>query len=402
MASEDGVQWRDSNLTELDQRLRCPICKEFFKAAVMFTECAHSFCSLCIRRSISAEGVCPVCRHAVLESNLVRNSILDDLAASFSRAAPHLRELTGNSALLDSSIDGPHSAVSQITPIARRTRSTTYDSDFCYDQPSTGRSGSRRSLARIKHLDDHPFARRSLPRRSATSTTSSRSSTKQTEETGECPVCNQTYSMSRLAAHVNRCLEAGPPPSSPASSKSQVVPRYVPPKLSKCVYSVMKDKQLRALLEQHGLPTHGDRATLIRRHKEFALLYNANADLPYPKRPAEVVRQFLREERQHMAGSGNGSTARVQTTKLEAEDIQSHEIRYAEQFTELIEQARSTYAKCKTTPTTMTTTTTQQPEGNDNNSNDNDNADEAMDDVMWSAVFSDPAYDYPSQDPNIA
>ncbi|RKP04740.1 hypothetical protein THASP1DRAFT_20779 [Thamnocephalis sphaerospora] len=81
---EDPSQWPDPHLAELDAQLRCPICKEYFHAAVLLPECSHSFCSLCVRRSLSVEGHCPVCRTAVRETNLTRNSVLDALAAAFS------------------------------------------------------------------------------------------------------------------------------------------------------------------------------------------------------------------------------------------------------------------------------------------------------------------------------
>ncbi|KAI8054640.1 hypothetical protein BDF22DRAFT_742579 [Syncephalis plumigaleata] len=392
MTSEDYPQWEDAHLSDLDQRLRCPICKEFFKATVMFTECAHNFCSLCIRRSISAEGVCPVCRQNVLESNLVRNSILDDLATSFSLARPRLQEIYG-SGVPNNDVYTPSNGASaltkQSTPVARRTRSTACTDDvFADPQQDYNTQGNRRpkrnissvSTSNLQDIDDNPFAKRSQTRQSMAN--------RQVEDTGECPVCNQVYSMSRLVAHVNRCLEGGgtlssPSPSPSSSSRNTTsTTRYVPPKLSKCVYSVMKDKQLRALLEQHGLPTHGDRITLIRRHKEFSLLYNANADLPYPKRPVEVVRQFLREERKTTANTSQNGGARPHAMKLDTEEIQSHEKRYAEQFQELIEKARSTYAKCKATSSDHSD---HRKEGNLN---------EAMTaDVIWSTVVSDPTCD---------
>jgi hypothetical protein len=57
------------------------------------------------------------------------------------------------------------------------------------------------------------------------------------------------------------------------------------------------------------------------------------------------------------------------------------EKRYAEQFQELIEKARSTYVKCGTTPTDYSN---HKKEGNYNG---------AMADVVWSTVVSDSTCD---------
>lgn len=38
-------------------------------------------------------------------------------------------------------------------------------------------------------------------------------------------------------------------------------------------YDTMKEKQIRALLEEQDLPINGDKATLIARHRKYVLLY---------------------------------------------------------------------------------------------------------------------------------
>ena len=46
---------------ELELALECQLCKESIKAP-MILPCGHSFCSLCIRRSMQLLQCCPVCR----------------------------------------------------------------------------------------------------------------------------------------------------------------------------------------------------------------------------------------------------------------------------------------------------------------------------------------------------
>lgn len=36
----------------LDQNLRCQVCQDFYRTAVIITRCSHSFCSECIRRHL--------------------------------------------------------------------------------------------------------------------------------------------------------------------------------------------------------------------------------------------------------------------------------------------------------------------------------------------------------------
>ena len=149
------------------------------------------------------------------------------------------------------------------TPIARRTRSAIHD--------AVASSGQQLQIdtkpKRLVFSATTPTTTgRTLSNFDPTLSASKRSlrllfGAKQPEETGECPVCGQIYGLSHLNAHVNRCLEdvlaSPPPPSSPATTTTTTTEtvaspdtaRYVPPKLSKCAYGVMKDKQLRALLE---------------------------------------------------------------------------------------------------------------------------------------------------------
>src|SRR5436190_1724528 len=60
----DPSDWKNTSLSglyPLDSNLRCLICKDFYTAPVI-TSCLHTFCSLCIRRSLNAEATCPACQ----------------------------------------------------------------------------------------------------------------------------------------------------------------------------------------------------------------------------------------------------------------------------------------------------------------------------------------------------
>lgn len=70
------------SLREIDSHLRCPICKELLRAAVVL-QCSHNFCSECIRRHLDKESSCPACRVATSTSQMRRNIALDQIANNF-------------------------------------------------------------------------------------------------------------------------------------------------------------------------------------------------------------------------------------------------------------------------------------------------------------------------------
>ena len=82
----DPSDWNNTSLSAispLDSSLRCLICKDFYAAPVI-TTCLHTFCSLCIRRSLSTEAICPACRTTnISDSGLRQNKVVADLVENF-------------------------------------------------------------------------------------------------------------------------------------------------------------------------------------------------------------------------------------------------------------------------------------------------------------------------------
>ncbi|KAG0261695.1 E3 ubiquitin-protein ligase rad18 [Actinomortierella ambigua] len=71
-----------SKLGELDSHLRCPICREFLRGAVMLN-CHHTFCSACLRRHLDKESACPACRESANTAWIRRNVALEEVANCF-------------------------------------------------------------------------------------------------------------------------------------------------------------------------------------------------------------------------------------------------------------------------------------------------------------------------------
>ena len=81
-----------SQLGPLEAALRCQVCKDFFNTP-MITSCAHTFCSLCIRRCLTADGRCPTCRTQDQEIKLRSNPLVQELVDLFQIARPRILQL---------------------------------------------------------------------------------------------------------------------------------------------------------------------------------------------------------------------------------------------------------------------------------------------------------------------
>lgn len=80
---DDPSDFESKSFQDLDEHLRCHICKEFFDTTMILTTCSHSFCALCIRRSLNTEQNCPRCRTVAHEQNLIHNYDLDNAVSTW-------------------------------------------------------------------------------------------------------------------------------------------------------------------------------------------------------------------------------------------------------------------------------------------------------------------------------
>jgi len=81
----DPTDWLGTPLAALggvEQALRCHVCKEFYKSP-MLTTCNHTFCSVCIRRSLTSDSKCPLCRKVNNVSDLRGNWALREAVDAF-------------------------------------------------------------------------------------------------------------------------------------------------------------------------------------------------------------------------------------------------------------------------------------------------------------------------------
>lgn len=94
----DSTDWLSTPLTALaavESSLRCQVCKDFFKTP-MITSCSHTFCSLCIRRALSNDGKCPLCRASEQELRLRSNWSIEETVEAFVKARAATLDLARN------------------------------------------------------------------------------------------------------------------------------------------------------------------------------------------------------------------------------------------------------------------------------------------------------------------
>ena len=81
----DSTDWLGTplaGLMQVEQAFRCHVCKDFYNSP-MITSCNHTFCSICIRRCLSVDGKCPLCRALDQESKLRGNWALREAVDAF-------------------------------------------------------------------------------------------------------------------------------------------------------------------------------------------------------------------------------------------------------------------------------------------------------------------------------
>ncbi|KAI9142386.1 hypothetical protein BKA69DRAFT_1124067 [Paraphysoderma sedebokerense] len=352
---DDPSDWTDKDMQQLDHSLRCQVCGELMKAAISSVKCFHSFCSLCIRHHLDQIGECPTCRTKVIGLDFKPNYHLQEIIQAFQNARSKLLDLVRtaeasaktseqrNEVTVDGRSDIKEKEKSQ-QPLKRK-RSASID----VEKGDASRRYSTRSTRKsvpVVEISDDDFQRSD----GGESTEDESLETEPADlDSGPCPVCQETVKLERINSHLNYCLngqkdplmisntkytkktlpssstkpKAPSKPSQPVAShrpmssktpsasgtqstkgKNPDVTTKVAQKksnpvsglsrLAKVQYGLLKkEKEIRNLLEQHKLPTHGSREQMIRRHKEYVARFNANLDALEPK-PLDELRKEIR------------------------------------------------------------------------------------------------------------
>ncbi|KAF4774243.1 DNA repair protein rad18 [Colletotrichum scovillei] len=297
----DSTDWLSTPLPALsavEASLRCQVCKDFFKTP-MITSCCHTFCSLCIRRALSNDGKCPLCRASDQELKLRSNWSLEEVVDSFVKARKdtlHFARTAGQDSQREPSGSAAKRRLAEENgeqqPETKRLRSSTRLSRTRSGQaaaapvPEVDEVDEMEEVQEDNESEDADFA----------------------PEDGlvPCPICSTRMKEAQVFRHLDTCDGSKPPPqqhtaqarasasrtptpNTPARGAGPSRSHPPPERLPALAYSMLKDVALRKKMSDLGLSVTGGRVQLEKRHKEWVTLWNANCDSARPKRRTELL-----------------------------------------------------------------------------------------------------------------
>ncbi|KAF2682091.1 DNA repair protein rad18 [Lentithecium fluviatile CBS 122367] len=328
----DSTDWIDTSLPAfepLEAALRCEVCKEFYNNPVI-TSCSHTFCSLCIRRCIGADGKCPACKSACQADKLMPNIAVREVVTKFQEARSKALELARK--------DKEDSE----TSVGARKRKVE-EAELDEEEPvrQTRARQTRRSARRgeTAGTDDAPFV--------ILDSEEEKDGDYLPEGMAKCPICQELMKAHLVFDHVNTCT-GEPGDRSTRSRKPSSFPTALqtrpkeptPPtsRLSGLNYAMLTESALKKKLRDLGIPSTGSKALLIRRHQEWLNIYNSNCDASDAVRKSK--RELLRElDEWERTQGGNANTKESYVMKKDF-DGQGHAMAHKSQFDDLIANAR--------------------------------------------------------------
>ncbi|KAI1332398.1 DNA repair protein rad18 [Xylariaceae sp. FL0255] len=354
----DSTDWLSTPLTGLasvEAALRCQICKDFYKTP-MLTSCNHTFCSLCIRRALSTDGRCPLCRAQEQEMKLRSNWSMEEVVASFTQA---------RSAILSFAQKPPPSPIRRSETPKRRTRAT----DSAEDQgPANKRLRSSARLSKTRSME----ATAEMARREIHIPDPEPEPFEPDDGLVACPICWRRMKAILVDKHLDTSCSGEPQPepvqhakplrnltnaftsssalpTSTTSTKKKTTP--APDRLPALNYSMLKDAGLRKELVELGLTTTGNRNMLERRHREWVMIWNANCDSQRPRTVAELRQDLDVWERTlgSRANIGFRSAATNAGAQIKDKDFDgaAWAAKHDDAFRDLIANARRSKAKAQ-------------------------------------------------------
>ncbi|EJD46127.1 DNA repair protein rad18 [Auricularia subglabra TFB-10046 SS5] len=327
----DPTDFEEPKLAKLDASHRCPICKEFLDGPVSLN-CGHSFCSLCVRGALSGKQECPSCREKAVEGHLKKNLALEEAVIAWKAARPIVLAATK-----------PIEPEPE-RPSKKRKLSQPPSSSQFLAPPDTQRSLGKASQPIELESSPPPENLASGP-----------------DDMVECPACNKRVKLKQLNGHLDRnCkdtptarLEPGsdldsffkPKHNAAASSSKSKAKKSAPVErkpIAKYSYDAMKLNQIKTALSTHGLWDNGTREAMVARLQHWVTLYNANLDRNESLRLSDsTLRTRLRQWEETRANlKGKAAVELPQDPKAYADA-------HADDFAELVAQAKASNAKNK-------------------------------------------------------
>uniref|UniRef100_A0A671UEG6 RING-type E3 ubiquitin transferase n=1 Tax=Sparus aurata TaxID=8175 RepID=A0A671UEG6_SPAAU len=318
------------------------------------------FCSLCIRKFLAYKLQCPVCNTQATEQDLRNNRLLDDLVVNFRAARQQLSKATFESPPI--SPKTPASAVKCKTPRQRGQKcNSSVLSHFFQKRPKTSPTKETQhdssaaqcvqrgemQTARTHNANDGDLhsettqlrvAVKEEPMDEEETSFQSLMSVKQEDtdshsiSTGaqmahcssppqdvkpvikvECPVCSVSVPQQFINKHLDTCLTRG---EKKESLRSSPAPARRP--MGKLVYNLLSMQELKRRLKECHLSVQGSRDQMIKRHRDFVQIYNAQCDSLNPKSAEEIAKELEANEkiRTQLQGKAKAVSLTASTVSL--------------------------------------------------------------------------------------
>jgi E3 ubiquitin-protein ligase RAD18 len=186
----DSTDWIATSLPAfeaLEAALRCEMCKEFYSNPVT-TSCSHTFCSICIRRSIAADGKCPSCRTACSSDKLAPNIALREVVMRFQEARPKALELARADKAQENGVESGTRKKRKLeetdAEVGRDVRQTRSRQTRSQGRRDAGTEDAPLELEDSEEAGDEEF----LP-----------------DGMAKCPICNEAMKQEQVFNHLDVC-----------------------------------------------------------------------------------------------------------------------------------------------------------------------------------------------------
>ena len=112
------------------------------------------------------------------------------------------------------------------------------------------------------------------------------------QEVEMCPICRVSVPRKNFSLHSAKCVQNQQEQESVKRASKKM------PQMQKLVYHVLKESELRKKLRELGLDSKGTKDALIKRHKQYCLIWNSEADKENPKSKLQILSQVAQWERE--------------------------------------------------------------------------------------------------------
>ncbi|XP_062441634.1 E3 ubiquitin-protein ligase RAD18 isoform X2 [Rhea pennata] len=357
-------------LKAVDDLLRCGICFDYFNIAMIIPQCSHNYCSLCIRKFLSYKTQCPTCCVAVSESDLKNNRTLDELVKSFNSARQQLFQLVMDTPVISSPLACSRQSTGKShvrSPVAWPVKTGQKEEVPVIDgflkkenvRTPAKTDGLAETDGKVCKTENHYNLCSSSPeacgKDNEVGSGKSPVCAKNHEEPStsmaklvkkvDCPVCGVTIPEQYINKHLDSCLAREEKKDSLRSSG------HKRKTISKVVYNLLSDRDLKKKLKEQGLSTHGTRQQLVKRHQEFVHMYNAQCDSLNPKSVAEIVKELEKNEKirvqlEFNKPGENSLTFTKDQTEKEIDEVHAdYRKKHRSEFQFLVDQVNNRWKK---------------------------------------------------------